>query len=60
MLSRVNGSFSEQRFEDLLGVMARAYTEGGNPPFAGDLENELYKCILQGIRDFNTSEAANK
>ena len=40
-------------------MIEKAFTDG-NPPYAGDLENETYKALLQAIRDFNTSEMASK
>mmetsp|Transcript_32308 Transcript_32308/g.42784 ORF Transcript_32308/g.42784 Transcript_32308/m.42784 type:complete len:158 (-) Transcript_32308:120-593(-) len=50
-----SGSFSEEKFEEIMDAMTKAFVEG-NPPYAGDLENETYKAIIQAIRDLNTSE----
>ena len=49
------GAFSEEKFEELMEALNKAFVEG-NPPYAGDLENETYKAIMQAIRDLNTSE----
>ena len=49
-------SFSEAKFNETVEIMEKVYVEGATP-FAGDLENETYKGILQAIRDFNMSEA---
>lgn len=46
---------SEEKLSELLETMSKAFVEG-NPPYAGDLENETYKAILQAIRDINASE----
>ena len=51
-----SGGFSEEKFNEVVGAMTQAYADGGSAPYAGDLENETYKNILQAIRDFNTSE----
>ena len=50
------GAFSEEKFNETVEIMEKVYVEGATP-FAGDLENETYKGILQAIRDFNMSEA---
>ncbi len=53
--------FSEEKFQEVTGAIAGAYAaEGASAPYAGDLENETYKTILQAIRDFNTSEMSGK
>ena len=51
-----SGTFSEEKFNETVEIMEKVYVEGATP-FAGDLENETYKGILQAIRDFNMSEA---
>ena len=52
-----SGGFSADKFDEVVGALGQAYAaEGGSAPYAGDLENETYKAILQAIRDFNTSE----
>ena len=51
-----SGAFSEEKFNETVEVFEKTYVEGATP-FAGDLENETYKGILQAIRDFNISEA---
>ena len=48
------GALSEEKFEEIMEALNKAFVEG-NPPYAGDLENETYKGILQAIRDLNTS-----
>ena len=50
-----SGAFSEEKYEEIMDALNKAFVEG-NPPYAGDLENETYKTILQAIRDLNTSE----
>lgn len=53
--SGADGSaFSEEKFEEVMDVMEKAFAEGASPPYAGDLENESYKAIIQTIRDLNT------
>merc|ERR1712156_499881 len=49
------GALSEEKFEEIMEALNKAFVEG-NPPYAGDLENETYKAILQAIRDLNTAE----
>ena len=51
----VDGAFSEEKFNEVLDVIEKAYAEGATPPYTGDLENESYKGILQAIRDMNAS-----
>ena len=41
-----NGAFQEDKFNEVVEHLEKAYAEGGSPPFAGDLENETYKGIL--------------
>ena len=48
-------AFSDEKFNEITEVLEKAVVEG-NPPYAGDLENDTYKAIMQAIRDFNTSE----
>jgi hypothetical protein len=36
-----------------MDVMEKTFAEGATPPYAGDLENETYKAIIQAIRDLN-------
>ena len=43
-----------------MDVFEKAFAEGATPPYAGDLENDTYKAILQAIRDFNTSELSTR
>jgi len=52
----VDGVFNEEKFNEILEVIERAFGEGATPPYTGDLENETYKAILQAIRDFGISE----
>lgn len=40
------GAFNEEKFEEIMDVMEKAFAEGASPPFAGDLENETYKAII--------------
>ena len=54
-LSTDDGAFSEEKFNEIIDVIERAYAEGATPPYAGDLENETYKSILQAIRDMHSS-----
>ena len=54
--SNDSSGFSEAKFNEIVEIMEKVYVEGATP-FAGDLENETYKAILQAIRDFNMSEA---
>ena len=49
-----DGAFNLEKFNELIEVMEKCFTDA--PVYAGDLENETYKAILQHIRDFNTSE----
>ena len=49
------GSVSTEKFETILDVCEKAFAEGATPPYAGDLENETYKDILQKIREFMSS-----
>ena len=49
--------FKQETFEQLLACMQKAFAEGATPPFAGDLENETYKGILQAIRNLHQSES---
>ena len=51
--------FSEEKFTELTEVLDKALGEG-TTPYAGDLENETYKAVLQAIRDFNASEMASQ
>ena len=48
------GACNEEKFEEIMDVMEKAYAEGATPPYTGDLENETYKTIIQTIRDLNT------
>ena len=47
--------FNDAKLAELMETMSKAFVDG-NPPYAGDLENETYKSIVQGIRDLNASE----
>jgi len=49
-----DGAIDLDKFNEILSVMEKSFTDA--PVYAGDLENETYKMILQHIRDFNTSE----
>ena len=49
---------NEARFSQMLGIFERAAQE--DSPFAVDQENELYKGILQKMRDFNPNEEGEK
>lgn len=55
MCTADGANFSEEKLNELLEAMNKAFVEG-NPPYAGDLENETYKAIMQAIRDLNSSE----
>ena len=57
-ISSPDEGFNAEKFAEVVEIFERAYGEGATPPFAGDLENELYKTILQSIRDFNASEVS--
>ena len=48
------GAFSEEKFDEIMEVMEKAFADGATPPYTGDLENETYKAIIQCIRDLNT------
>ena len=54
------GGFSDEKFTEVVDAIEKSYAEGGAPTYAGDLENETYKTILQSIRDFSTSEMSSK
>lgn len=54
-LCLIDGAFNEEKFAEILDVINKAFVEG-NAPYAGDLENETYKAIIQAIRDLNASE----
>ena len=41
----------EEKYEQICAIFERAYREA-QPPFAGDLENEVYKQILNRIRTY--------
>ena len=49
-----DGGFNKEKFDEIMDVMERSFADA--PVYAGDLENETYKFILQTIRDFSTSE----
>ena len=55
-LSSLEQVYSAEKFSEVMEKFEAAYAEGATPPFAGDLENEMYKAIMQSIRDFNASE----
>ncbi|TNV76095.1 hypothetical protein FGO68_gene10224 [Halteria grandinella] len=44
----------EDKYEQICSLFERAYKEA-QPPFAGDLENEVYKSILNRIRTYQPS-----
>ena len=58
MLFIVEDAENETRFAEVTSIFERAANEG--PPFAGDLENETYKAIVQKLRDFNPDEEEEK
>ena len=37
--------FNEEKLNELMEAMNKAFVEG-NPPYAGDLENETYKAFM--------------
>ena len=41
----------EERYEQICALFERAYKDG-QAPFAGDLENETYKAIVNRMRSF--------
>ena len=41
----------EERYEQVCAIFEKAYRDG-QAPFAGDLENETYKAILNRLRTF--------
>ena len=44
-------SLDEERYEQICSIFERAYKDGV-APFAGDLENETYKAILNRLRTY--------
>ena len=41
----------EERYEQICSIFERAYRDGA-APFAGDLENETYKAIVNRMRTY--------
>ena len=41
----------EEKYEQIVGIFEKAYRDGA-APFAGDLENETYKAIVNRMRAF--------
>ena len=41
----------EEKYEQIVGLFEKAYRDGV-APFAGDLENETYKAIVNRMRAF--------
>ena len=41
----------EEKYEQICAIFERAYKEA-QPPFTGDLDNEVYKSILNRIRTY--------
>jgi hypothetical protein len=41
----------QEKVDSYLAIFEKAFRDG-QPPYAGDLENETYKGILAKIRDF--------
>ena len=39
-------AFSEEKFDEVMETLEKAFAEGASPPYAGDLENEAYKVML--------------
>ena len=46
-----SGDLDEERYEQICAIFERAYKDG-QAPFAGDLENETYKAIVNRMRSF--------
>ena len=46
-----SGELDEEKYEQICFIFERAYKES-QPPFAGDLENETYKSIVNRMRSF--------
>ena len=46
-----SGQLDEDRYEQIVQVFEKAYRDGV-APFAGDLENETYKAIINRMRAF--------
>ena len=51
MCRRDDGELDEDRYEQICSIFERAYKDP-QPPFAGDLENETYKAIVNRMRSF--------
>ena len=51
MCRRADGELDEDKYEAILQVFERAYREA-TPPFAGNLEDETYKSIVNRMRSF--------
>ena len=39
-------AFSQEKYEQAIGAFERAFSEGGQPPFQGQLEDPLYLAII--------------
>ena len=55
-ITGIGETFNQEKFEQVTDALTKAFKEGVQP-YAGDLENETYKEILQSFRDFNPSVA---
>ena len=44
-------TFDERKYEAICAAFERAFKDGQSP-YHGDLENELYKAILQRLRSY--------
>ena len=53
-ITGIGETFNQEKFDTVTDALAKAFKEGVQP-YAGDLENETYKEILQSFRDFNPS-----
>ena len=50
-VSEIVHELDEQKYEMVCSLFERAFRDG-QPPFLGDLENDLYKAILQRFKTF--------
>ena len=51
MCRREGSELDEDKYEAILSIFERAYKEP-TPPFAGNLEDETYKSIVNRMRSF--------
>jgi hypothetical protein len=49
---------NEDKYNEFLSIFEAASKD--TPPYAGDLENEVYKGIVQKLRDFNPEDHVQK